>query len=387
MAAPIVIVGAGLSGLAAALELEAAGESALMIESQDFIGGKLETTLVEDAYRLDRGFQVLLPAYPELHRFEALSTDLDLRMFNSGARLETDAGSLVMANPLEHPTHAFETAFGSFGTLKDKLLILKLQLQVRSQEPDALLSSASGSTRRFLENYGFSETIIEKFFRPFFAGIFLERELETEAGFFKYLFRMFGSSRVAVPAKGVQELPLWMANRLKRSEIRLSTRVRSVSGNSVEFEDGRKTEARAVITETAPPNDRSAFGAVTSFWFSAPEPPFEGAWLSLNSRSQRPVGSLNHLAILSNVSRDYALKGDALICASVVGHEVTSPANVRDQAEAIYGGSVKSWRLLREDRIFKAFPLYLQRHDSDTPSQQGALARGRAAARNVLKRL
>ncbi len=63
MADPIVIVGAGLSGLAAAIEIEAAGESTLILEQGDHVGGKLETTLIDDAYRLDRGFQVLLPAY------------------------------------------------------------------------------------------------------------------------------------------------------------------------------------------------------------------------------------------------------------------------------------------------------------------------------------
>ncbi len=60
----VVIIGAGLAGLSCALSLEAAGLSVTLLEASDAPGGRVRTDLV-DGFRLDRGFQVMLTAYPE----------------------------------------------------------------------------------------------------------------------------------------------------------------------------------------------------------------------------------------------------------------------------------------------------------------------------------
>jgi protoporphyrinogen oxidase len=388
-AEPIIIVGAGLSGLAAALELEAAGEASLILESATHVGGKLETTFFKEAYRLDRGFQVLLPAYPELQRIENLEKDLELKYFKSGARLEMEKSPILMANPLLHPSQFLATAFGSYASFSDKLLVLKLQLDVQRGDPDALLNSSTLSTLEYLRAYGFSEKIISTFWGPFFSGIFLESELATAAGFFRYLVRMFASSPVAVPKLGVGEWPKLLERRLKKSEVRLGTQVKKITDQGVELSDGQKIKARAVISATmgqTNPEDTGPFGHVTSFWFASPEPPFEGAWLSLNSRSSKRL--INHVAVLSNVSPDYALKGDALICVSVIKERAEIDLELLlSEAQALYGPSTQSWVLLRADEIKRAFPLYLNRTDLNTPSQQGALARGRRVAREYLNSL
>lgn len=390
MSEPIVIIGAGLSGLAAALELEAAGEQALILEASDRIGGKLKTDLVNDAYRLDLGFQVLLPAYPELRRFPDLESALELCYFGSGARLQMNGGSVLMANPLRHPLHLFTTALGRYGTLKDKLLVLRLQTEVQRGDAEHLLASASGSTLEYLRGYGFSEQMISSFWQPFFAGIFLESELNTAAGFFRYLTRMFATSPVAVPRFGIGEFPQFLAKKLNRSEIRLSSPVQTINGSVIELQSGEKIRARAVVHETqghTGPSDAGPFGRVTSLWFRAPEPPFEGAWLSLNARVPLQKRLINHVAVLSNVSRDYALKGDALICVNVVEKLGVDPKAVLAEATEWFGPEVAQWFLLRVDEIARAFPLYVNRTDADTPSQQGALARGRRAAERVLATL
>ena len=389
MANPIVIVGAGLSGLAAAHELEAAGETCLILEGQSHLGGKLETTIFDDAYILDRGFQVLLPAYPELRRFTDLESSVELKYFKSGARLEMDDGPILMANPLRHPQNILSTALGTYATLKDKLLVVKLMLELQVKNPEMLLSSASGSTLDHLQSFGFSEKMIENFWRPFFSGIFLEPNLATAAGYFRYLTHIFAASPVAVPRLGIGELPKFLAKKLRNTEIRLSTSVENINGFNLELASGAKISARAVLTDTeghANAHDPGPFGMVTSYWFKAPEPPFEGAWLSLNSRSREKRGSINHVAVMSNVSADYAARGDALICVSVVGPRVNLDTLLAE-ATPLYGENVKSWKLLRVDEIARPFPLYINRTDSDTPSQQGALARGRRAARSLLEQL
>ena len=60
----IVIIGAGLSGLACARVLAKSGIPFTLIEASNGVGGRVRTDVV-DGYRLDRGFQVFLPAYPE----------------------------------------------------------------------------------------------------------------------------------------------------------------------------------------------------------------------------------------------------------------------------------------------------------------------------------
>ena len=391
MSDPIIIIGAGLSGLAAALEIEAAGEEAIIFEATDRIGGKLETTLLNDNYRLDRGFQVLLPAYPELQRMQSLLDDLDLKSFNSGARLEMNDGPILMANPINHPEHFLSTALGSYASARDKFLVMKLQFQVRQGEPDELLRSANGSTREYLKTYGFSKNFVETFWMPFFGGIFLEKDLSTAAGFFRYLLRIFASSPVAVPRLGIGELPKQMLRRLRKTEVRLSTTVREIQGQTLELSSGQKITARAIISGTMGETSGNAvgpFGTVTSFWFSAPEAPFEGPWLSLNSLAPAGQRHLNHVAVLSNVSRDYALKGDALICVSATqARDRIDFDAMLSEAERIYGGSVRAWQLLRTDEIQRAFRLYVDRTDLDTPSQQGAIAKGRRHAVAALTNL
>lgn len=349
------------------------------------IGGKLQSAIVDESYVLDLGFQVLLPSYPELKRLDLGESSVDLKFFASGARLETSDKSILMGDPLRHPGHIFSTAFGPYGSFRDKLLVLKLQRLAFSQPPEALLKKSKVPTLQFLRDFGFSERIIKSFWKPFFAGIFLENDLKTSAGFFLYLVRMFAGSPVAVPAKGIGEFPRFLASKLKRTEFLLSTTATVQSSKQVKLSNGRTLDAKAVIQETGGHTrsaDKKPFGQVTTLWFSADEAPYEGAWLSLVSRPGSPI---NHVAVMSNVSRDYAAKGDALVCVNSI--EKAATESVLSSAREIYGSSVKTWSLLRRDEIDRAFPLYLDRTDSDTPSQQGALARGRKAALEILSKL
>ena len=62
-----VIVGAGMAGLCCALRLQEKGIPCLLLEASDEPGGRVRTDRV-DGFLLDRGFQVLLTAYPEARR-------------------------------------------------------------------------------------------------------------------------------------------------------------------------------------------------------------------------------------------------------------------------------------------------------------------------------
>lgn len=64
----IYIIGAGISGLITALELEKANFKPTIIEATNGVGGRVKTDTV-DGFQLDHGFQVLLEAYPKAKQF------------------------------------------------------------------------------------------------------------------------------------------------------------------------------------------------------------------------------------------------------------------------------------------------------------------------------
>ena len=63
----VVIIGAGLTGLACAKTLKDHDLSFTILEASHAIGGRVQTDCV-DGFLLDHGFQVFLTAYPEAQR-------------------------------------------------------------------------------------------------------------------------------------------------------------------------------------------------------------------------------------------------------------------------------------------------------------------------------
>jgi phytoene dehydrogenase-like protein len=54
-----------MAGLWCAIHLQANGRRVVVLESDDAVGGRVRSDWVE-GFRLDRGFQVLVTAYPEV---------------------------------------------------------------------------------------------------------------------------------------------------------------------------------------------------------------------------------------------------------------------------------------------------------------------------------
>lgn len=194
----VVIVGGGLAGLACAMELQKRGISWEILEASDDAGGRVRTDVV-DGFRLDRGFQVLLTAYPEAQRvFDYVA--LDLRKFDPGAMVRTGGRFQALADPLRQPSRALSTAFAGVGTWRDKVNVARLSVSLRGRSTRQLFSGREMTTSEFLSEQ-FSEEIINQFFRPFFGGVFLETELRTSSRIFEFLFKMFASGDTAVPAR------------------------------------------------------------------------------------------------------------------------------------------------------------------------------------------
>ncbi len=361
---PVVIIGAGLSGLACALRLQQQGVACQILEASNCTGGRVQTNVV-DGFRLDLGFQVLLSAYPQTQRTLDYGA-LELKSFHPGALVRFRGRFHQLADPLRMPAEALPSLIAPVATLADKLRVISLRQRVCSPTIPELLQNPEVTTLARLQELGFSRVIIDRFFRPFLGGIFLERELSTSSRKFEFIFRMFAQGEATLPAQGIQAIPQQMANRLRPGVLRVGTRVDSITSEGVRLADGEWLEARNVVIATGQAEayrlmDGGAAQRATSttcLYYSAPKTPVQGPWLVLNGDGKGPI---NNLCVLTEVQRTYALVGSSLVSVTVLDRqnladEELEPA-VRKQLSEWYGPPVMQWIHLRTYDVADALPL------------------------------
>lgn len=260
----IVIIGAGVSGLICGLELEKAGCTPTMIDRSDSIGGRVQTDHM-DGFVLDHGFQVLLTEYPAAIKYLDFEK-LELRKFLPGAVIFQNGKGSKFGDPLRHSSFIFSTVLSSVGTLSDKLKVYKLAEKLKSKNLQAIFQEEETTTLDYLMNFGFSDQMIQKFFRPFFAGIFLETELATSSRMFEFVYKMFSTGHAAIPANGIQAIPDQLKEKLKNTELLMGKEVISVDGNKINFKDGETMVADRIIVATDPANILDGYRPMETEW-------------------------------------------------------------------------------------------------------------------------
>lgn len=417
---PVVIVGAGLAGLCCARALEAASRQCLILEAADDVGGRMRTDKV-DGFLLDRGFQVFNDAYPEAKAvldYEAL----DLQPFEPGAltRLRGRDGFVEFVDPFRRPSRALKTALSPAATFGDKLRVARLRAKVLADEADDLLSEPEQTTIDFLHGYGFSDRIIESFFRPFFGGVFLDRTLSVSSRLFLWLYRMFSTGSACVPAAGMGAIPRQIYRRLRTTEVRLKTAAAALEPGAVRLADGTRVAASAIVVATEAPAAAKLLGErapddletrqprqSTTIYFAAPEAPTDRNLLILSGEEFNRSAPVNSLAVITNAAPSYGLDGGVLLSVSMIGLAEADDAAVIAQATtglAVLLGErrARELRHIKTYRVAYSLPdqsppglddphkpsdlgegIYLCGDHRDTASINGAMLSGRRAAEAI----
>jgi phytoene dehydrogenase-like protein len=360
----VIIIGAGISGLTAAVYLHRQGRKVLILESSERAGGRIKTDS-KDGFLFDRGFQVLLTAYPETKALLDYKA-LNLKKMLPGATVLYDKGSFEIADPFRRPSATLATLFAPVGSIKDKLNTLWLKNKLQKQTIEAIFEQKEQTTLQQLKEYGFTSKMIERFYAPFLSGIFLENDLKTSSRMFDFVMKMFSDGDVAVPELGMEEIPKQLVKMLPEGSILYNTKVTKVDSNTVTTDDGKVFKANQILLATQAnaltqnhfPNQKMQSQQVTNIYFVAEKAPTNKAVVVLNAATHKKW--VNNMTVMSNVSKAYAPQGKILISVSYNGiptvDDNTLVENMKRELKQWYGNQVESWKMIKSYQIEYALP-------------------------------
>jgi len=405
----VVIIGAGLAGLAAARQLSIHGVDVVVVDSSDAVGGRVRSDVVDD-FILDRGFQLYNPSYPEPSRVLDHQA-LHLQALVPGVVVCKGTHRIHLGDPRRKPGWALQGASRRTGSALSKMRFASYAWKQSRRPVREIERAADRDAYSALRAAGIDSTFIESVLRPFLTGVFLEPDLVTSQRFLDLVLRSFIRGVPSVPAAGMQAIPVQLAGSLPAGSVRLGTRATQVTGSRVRT-DGDDLEAGAVIVATDPiaaatllPGLTIPAGNSVTTWYHATSTTLTGGdgVLVVDGEPRGPV--INSVAI-SNAAPDYAPAGRTLVSSSTLGTDASAEAErqVREHLAVMHGTSTRDWELIGSYAIPYALPamlpplqvrhpvdlgdgLFVAGDHRDTASIQGAMVSGRRCADAVLTRL
>ena len=198
MHSEVLIIGAGLAGLNAAIHLEAAGVDVTVIESSDRAGGRVASDVI-GGFICDRGFQLLNAQYPALQQLDVIN---EIDFIEAPRVVEVSLGDRrhVIGDPRQVPWTALDKATG---TIPEKLALVRF-IAVKPK-PGQSIGQALRSTG----------TTYDRVLRPFLQGVFLTDPDNVDAVYGHSIIKSFVNGKPGVPRKGVGELSKALVKRIQ----------------------------------------------------------------------------------------------------------------------------------------------------------------------------
>ncbi|MEU4143995.1 NAD(P)/FAD-dependent oxidoreductase [Streptomyces parvulus] len=439
--ADVVVVGAGIAGLAAAHRLTSAGVTTTVLEAAHAVGGRQATEKV-DGFRLDRIGQLLSTAHPELRRTPGLD-GLALLPFAPGVLLHSEgrhhrAGAPAGARGTRGALHAVRAlasaprsipaprraaaAHGPYGrpaatprvragaplgTAVDQARLNAALARLAATPAERLLARPELPAAPALAARGLPPRTVDGFLRPLLAALLCDPDLTTSSRCADLALRAFAAGRLALPEGGAEALPEHLARSLPPGTVHTGVRVTSVATNAVTTAEHGVIRCRAVLVAT---DARAAaallpglrvpdFHPVTVVHHTTDDPPATGASLLLDADRGGPVA---HTAVVSHVDPSRAPAGRALVSTTVLGPPPSDvDTAVRIHLARLYGTSTTRWETLAVHHTPEAVPAMRPPHDPrrpvrllaglyvcgdhrDTSTVQGALHSGHRASTAIL---
>jgi phytoene dehydrogenase-like protein len=403
----VIVVGAGLAGLAAARELTIAGADVVVVDAADEVGGRVRTDVV-DGLLLDRGFQVLNPAYPEVRRLLDLPA-LDLRPLVPGVVAITDAGPRRLADPRRRPQWLSDAMTSDTGSVLSKARLARYVARAVSRTNRGSTASDDLPAGVALRSAGVDSRLVDQVVGPFLSGVFGEVGLTTSRRFMDLVLTSLVNGTPSVPARGMQAVPRQLLDALPDGTVRLGTRVLEAGAGWVRTAEGT-VRAHEVIVATDPTTAVSLVPGMvvppgrdlTTWYFVADCPASDltdGEGIVVVDRR----GPLANAVAISNAAPEYAPGGRVLVAASAVGvrDRLEDEHEARAHLARMFGTDTRRWEAVACYPLRYALPamlpplsvrrpvrmtdgLIVAGDHRDTASIQGALVSGRRAARAAL---
>ncbi|MFJ9196244.1 NAD(P)/FAD-dependent oxidoreductase [Streptomyces flaveolus] len=405
--ADVVVVGAGIAGLAAAHRLTSAGVTTTVLEAAQGVGGRMATEKV-DGFRLDRIGQLLSTAYPELRLTPGLD-GLALLPFAPGVLLHSEGrhhragapagtrgarGALHTVRALAsapravsaprrtlpaprvpgRPVAAPRPRTGApLGTAVDQARLGAALTRLASTPAERLLARPELPAAQALAARGLPARTIDGFLRPLLAALLHDPDLTTSSRCADLALRAFASGRPVLPEGGAETVPELLARTLPPGTVHTGVRVTAVATNAVTTAEHGVIRCRAVLVAT---DARAAaellpglrvpdFHPVTVVHHTTDEPPATGASLLLDADRGGPVA---HTAVVSHVDPSRAPAGRALVSSTVLGPVPSDvDAAVRIHLARLYGTPTGRWETLAVHHTAEAVPAMRPPHDPHRP--------------------
>ena len=380
----VLIVGAGLAGLNAAIHLESAGVEVTVIESSDRPGGRVASDVI-DGFVCDRGFQLINAQYPALQELNVLK---ELDFIEAPRVIEVSLGNQrhMIGDPRQAPWTALDKATG---TIPEKLALLRFI---------AGKAKAGQSIGQALRSTG---TCYERVLRPFLQGVFLTDPDNVDALYGHSIIKSFVNGKPGVPRKGVGELPKALAKLV--SNILYNTRVDRIDQTSVHSNNGTYTANKILIATDATTatqllglTEVPRMAACITWYHAVIENPSGSGRLIVDGQRRGPI--INSV-VMSDISSSYAPAHQNLV-STTTDLNVTE-SDVRRHLAIMWGTSTHEWQFIAKYEIPAALPIhnvgraltqsmkindhhFVAGDHRTVPSQQGALFSGRLAAQLIL---